>query len=169
MQQLRIQPRGLFSALAIGLAILLLTGFLAGELRQSGLYSGSRFLSVILSQDTMELRELVSDRENVETLLQFVGAVTAAYIDFELIPLGEADTFSVVFQSRPPGVRIDSFAYHGEDLSIFGTAPGGAEYDAFVRGLTDSAAFESVAGSCGEGGEDGVPFEIVAVSPRAQV
>jgi hypothetical protein len=164
MQLQPLKPPAILSALAIAAAILLLTGMLADGLRRSELYARSRFVSVLLSQDTMELRELVADRENVETLIQFVGAVTAAYIDFELIPVGEAGTFAAVFQSRPPAVQIDRFAYHGTDLSIFGAAPSEAEYDKFVRLLAETNYFESVSGQHDEAAEGEISFEIKKVS-----
>jgi hypothetical protein len=164
MQGYRIKPRAALAAVAAAAGILLAAGLLAGALKKSELYSQSRFLSTLLSEDAVELRDFATDRENLSTLVKFVGAVTEAYIDFELIPVGEADAFAAVFESRPRAVRIVRFEYRGKDLSIFGTAPDEAQYGEFVARLTDTGSFASVSGSFTDSADGAVSFEIGTVA-----
>jgi hypothetical protein len=164
VQRLRIKPRAALAAVALAAAILLATSLLADALKKSELYSRSRFLSMLLSEGTVELRDFATDPENVTTFVKFVGAAARAYIDFELIPVGETGTFTAVFESRPRAVKIDRFEYRGKDLSIFGTAPDAAACGEFVRRLEDTGSFASVGGSHTDSADGAVAFEIGTVS-----
>lgn len=147
-------------ALLIAACILLASSYGADQLRSSQVYSQSRLISMIFSQDEVNLTDLVADRQNIDMLVKFVGAATSAYINFELIPVNEASTFVAVFESATGLVQIDHFEYHRKNLTIAGTADTRESYGTFLTGLRNTEHFESVSGHYYVATDDTIRFEV---------
>ena len=133
---------------------------LANTVKNSGVYRQSRVISLLISQDSVGLGGMVTDTRNLPTLLKFTGALTSAYIDFELIPLNEINTFAVVWESMPEGLEIERFRYRGHNLSIYGVAPTRASYREFVTALRGHNYFDSVSEQSYLTTDDTVRFEL---------
>lgn len=145
-------------------AIIYSTMLLALEVVNSSIYRQSRIVSMLVQQDTVGITELLEDSRNIDMVIKFAGALTSAYINFELIPLGEASTFVAVFESLPKGVNIDGFEYRRKDLHIEGTAEDESGYEAFLTELTGQGHFASVTGSCYESTDGRRHFKIICAS-----
>lgn len=137
---------GIVSAVMVAVLVLFTGTVAANTVRQSEFYSKSRVISLIFSQDGIAVTDIAGNKRNVDMMLKFVGALTSAYINFELIPVNEAGTFAAVFRSVPPEVTIDKFEYHRKNLTITGTASALEEYERFLDSLQEDGYFESVTG-----------------------
>lgn len=154
-------------ALALVAVIFLSTTHAARLVLNSEIYGKSRLISRIVAQDSVGVVNIVADRRNIDMLLKFVGAITSAYIDFELIPLNEAGTFAVVFESAVDLVEIEKFSYHRKDLTIEGTAADEESYADFLQRLSESDYFENVAGHYYITTGDTIRFQIDCASKIA--
>lgn len=143
-------------------AVISVSAFLSLEVKSSALYRQSRVLSMLIRQEPAGIAGVLKDTRNIDMAVKFAGALTTAYINFELIPLGEAATFAAVFESIPEGVDIESFEYRRKDLYITVSA-GDADYLAFISGLRDQEHFSSVTGKRLVSGDGKAMYEIVCV------
>lgn len=167
MERVPWKLSGVLSGTALALAIFCATTFGARALLNSELYGKSRVISMIVAQDTVGVADLAADRRNLDIVLKFAGALTSAYIDFELIPVGEAGTFAAVFESVPDDVDITRFEYRRKNLVIFGSAPDKERYDAFVAGLEGTGHFESVSGHRYDATDGTLRFELECAPENA--
>jgi len=151
------------TALLLAAAVLLGSMLLARQVENSELYRQSRIVRLVVSQDTVGLADILRDRGNVQMLLKFAGAVTSAYINFELIPLHEADTFAALFQSLDPQITVSAFSYQGRSLTVDGAADTERGYERFVENLRQQGYFASVSGDYYIATDDTVQFRIVLV------
>jgi len=116
-------------------AVMLASGtLLALQVEKSRIYQQSRLLRAVLDQESVGLAEILTDRRNFRMLRSFAGAAVSAYINFELIPVHEAQKFAVIFDSLGDGMEIDTFEYRGRDLILRGAATQ-EEYQEFVARL----------------------------------
>ena len=164
MQRISSQLYSLLLALLLTAAILFGSIWMAEEIRSSGVYNKSRLMSRILSQEEISFSDMLGDRHNVGMMLKFVGALTSAYIDFELIPVHELDTFTAVMGSVNDGIAIDRFAYHRKNLTIYGQAADREQMRQFLSALQETDQFKSIAQHAYETTADTMRFEMVCVS-----
>ena len=164
MRSARLGAGTVFTALFAAAAVLLGTLFLAGQAEKSRLYLQSRMLGVIAKQDQVKVVSLLTDAEKRGALTKFIGALTSAYINFELIPYNEGQTFAAVFQSLEDGVHVEQFEYKRRDFLIRGWALTPEAYDAFAFKLSQSAGFSSVTGHKYLAVDDTIRFEIWCVT-----
>jgi Tfp pilus assembly protein PilN len=136
--------RHLAGGFLAGTLILLSTLFLAQQVLGSAFFRQSRFVSAVLSQDSTSLTSILSDPQKLDASAKFLGAVTTAYINFEMIPVNEARTFTVIFESLDSAITIESFAYQGKTLIIAGEAPDEKTLEDFRQDLEDKAYFTAV-------------------------
>lgn len=136
-------------ALIVGLAAggALLSGKLLRDIQASDVYRQSKVIGSIFSQEDVGVTKILTDPKARRTMLKFTGALADAYLHFELIPLGEEKTFSVVYGSLGPAVEVDTFTYHGRNLTITGRAESEADYQAFLEKLRKHHHFAQVHGS----------------------
>lgn len=155
------------TAVSLIAAILWGSALLSLEVKSSAVYRQSRVLTMLLSQEPVGIAGMLEDTRNIDMTVKFAGALTAAYINFELIPVNEAATFVAVFESLPEGVDIEGFEYHRKDLHITGVADE-TGYDAFISNLRGRDYFSSVTGQI-LGDQDGVTrFGIICVPAVAE-
>lgn len=159
----------LLSGLAAATAVLMVATFSAAAFRGSELYSKSRVISMIVSQDSVGVTDIAGNKRNVDMMLKFAGALTSAYINFELIPVNEVSTFGAVFQSVPAGVDIDKFEYKRKNLSIVGAADTEEEYEKFIAELTAADYFEDIYGHYYLATDGLIHFEIECTSQAPSV
>lgn len=159
----------LLSAALIVAAILFGTGYAAERVRASDFYRSSRLIGMIVSQEGVGLADMAGNKRNVDMMLKFVGALTSAYIDFELIPVGEVSTFTAVFESVPEGVEIEKFEYHRKDLFITGKAESGEAYKDFLTALRETDYFAGVNGHFYLSTDDDIRFELECTSHAVSV
>ncbi|MDL2234205.1 hypothetical protein LJC63_11600 [Ruminococcaceae bacterium OttesenSCG-928-L11] len=145
MDTVKRTTQSLIAAMLAALLILLGTGGLAKRAAESTLLMQSRFARTVLAQDSMNPIRMVTEPQKLNVLLKFIGAVTTAYINFEMIPVNEAQTFVVLFESAGDDIAIESFAYHGKKLLVTGTAPTAEACERFRDALEDKRYFSSVA------------------------
>lgn len=171
MEKLQIKLDGIVSGLLTAGAILVLTTWGAGRLLGSEAYNKSRIISMIVSQDSVGIADIAGDKRNVDMMLKFVGALTSAYINFELIPVKEAGTFAAVFESAQGegGVEIEKFEYHRKNLTITGVSPEVEAYEEFLANLQETEYFESVTGHYYTTTDDRIRFELECASQTASV
>jgi Tfp pilus assembly protein PilN len=136
--------RSFASGLLAAALILLSTLLLAQRVEASTFFRQSRFVSAVLSQDSTSLTGILSDPQKLDASAKFLGAVTTAYLNFEMIPVNEARTFTVIFESLDSDIAIESFAYQGKTLIIAGEAPDEKTLEAFRQDLEDQAYFTAV-------------------------
>jgi Tfp pilus assembly protein PilN len=127
--------RQLVPGLLAAAMVLLATLFVAGEIIETRLVRQGRYAAVLLAEDSLTLTGVVSDPKKLDATLKFLGAVTAAYINFELIPVNEARTFTVIFEALDDAITVDRFVYRGKTLIITGHAPDAKTGEAFRRRL----------------------------------
>lgn len=151
------------TALLLAAAVLLGSTLLAHRVQRSELYRQSRIVRLLVSQDGVGVGAILQERANVQLLLKFAGAVTSAYINFDLIPVHEADTFSALFESLDPEITVDSFAYQGKSLTVDGSAETQQGYERFVENLRSRDYFASVSGDSYLSTDNAVKFRIVLV------
>lgn len=157
------------TALLLAAAILLGTTLAANLVRSSNLYSKSRLISMIFSQEQINITDIAGNKRNVDLLLKFVGALTGAYIDFEMIPVNEIGTFAAVFESLPAGIEVEKFEYHRKNLTIAGTAANEDEYQSFLDSLRVTGYFEGVTSHYYLATSGRIQFELECISQAAQV
>lgn len=152
-----------FALLSAGLVLFGAT-FAAQQVLSSKLYTQSRLIRRIVQQEQIQLADMASNRRNLDLLLQFAGAVTSAYIDFELIPINEANTFAVIFDSLPGNIEITHFDYQRKDLIIEGISPDPESVEAFRAALEESAYFAQVNGEVQGSDTNNMPFRIECIA-----
>jgi Tfp pilus assembly protein PilN len=152
--------RSFTSGLLAAALILLSTLFLAQQVVESTFFRRSRFVSAVLSQDSTSLTGILSDPQKLDASAKFLGAVTTAYINFEMIPVNEARTFTVIFESLPGDIAVDSFTYQGKTLLIAGEAPDEKILEDFRQDLTEQAYFTAVSLHQYTTVEDRIRFEM---------
>lgn len=163
MSQVKTGLAQVFTALALVLCILCGTILLSRQVESSTVYRQSLIIGSVFSQKSVGVGDVLKNSKNMEMLFKFAGAVTGAYINFELIPIYEADTFVAVFESANDNITVDAFTYHRKNLVIDGTAETGADYEAFAGALRDQGHFESVSGDHYTATDNTVKFKIVCV------
>jgi len=126
---------GLLSGIIAASIILTSATAAAGLLKNTRLFRQGRFAAALFSEETMSLAGVLSEPKKLDATLKFFGAVTAAYINFEMIPVGEARTFIAVFESLESDIEIDKFTYRGKTLEITGRAPDAATAETFRDNL----------------------------------
>lgn len=159
---------GALCALAFSLIILFGTMFASDRVLNSTLFRQSRFATTILSEDSMSLVSIMEDPGKVDVFFKFIGAVTTAYINFEMIPVNEAKTFVVIFESLDNSISIESFVYHGKKLFVTGIAPSQSTCDAFRDELEKRRYFESVSIHQYTTVDDNIRFELVCTAPESR-
>ena len=133
---------------------------LAENVKSSSVYRQSRIVRLLLSQDSVSMRGLFSQRRNIAALLKFTGALTNATINFEMIPVGEASTFMAVLESLRDGIHIESFAYNRRNLTIYGGAKTPESYRAFLGALRETDYFHHVSERSCNVGQAAIRFEL---------
>lgn len=149
-------------------AVIYSTTLLAAKVTNSSIYRQSRIVSMLVQQESFDIPGMLEDTRNIELVVKFAGALATAYINFELIPVGEEGAFVAVFESLNDNVDIEGFEYHRKDLSITGTAVTKADYESFLETLRERKRFASVEGSCYDYTKGGVRFEILGISGAAE-
>ena len=147
-------------ALILAAAILLGTAFAAIWVEQSRIYQQSRLLASLMGREDVHMLSIITDSEKRDVTAKFIGALTSAYINFELIPYNEAQTFAAVFQSLSEGIHISNFAYRRHDLLIYGSADTIQDYENFTRRLAGTGHFASIVGHTRPARDGGITFEI---------
>ena len=156
----------IITAATLAAGILLTSVLLAGRVASSSLFLQSKLVGSVFSQESVGFADMLNRRENVRMLFKFAGAVTAAYINFELIPVHEADTFAAVFEGINDDVTVDKFEYQRKNLIIDGTALTREGYGQFVEALRDEGYFTSVSADEYITTEDTIRFRMICVSGR---
>lgn len=151
-------------AVAAITAVIYSTMLLAGAVINSSIYRQSRVVSMLVQQESIDIPGMLEDTRGIELVIKFAGALTTAYINFEMIPVGEESTFVAVFESMNDKVDIESFEYRRKDLSITGTAATKADFESFLETLSERKHFVSVEGGCYDSTDGGVKFEILGVA-----
>jgi hypothetical protein len=160
---------GLGGAVATALLVLLGTLFLAQQATQTEFYMQSQILrSIFARQESADTSGMLTQKNQREAMFQFAGAVTTAYIDFELIPVNEVDTFLAVVQEMNEGIEVESFAYHRKNLTIIGTAQTAEDYQNFLTRLQNVDYFEGVSGQDALSADGVVGFEITTTARELQ-
>jgi Tfp pilus assembly protein PilN len=152
--------RSFASGLLVAALILLSTLLLAQRVVASTFFRQSRFVSAVLSQDSTSLTGILSDPQKLDASAKFLGAVTTAYLNFEMIPVNEARTFTAIFESLDSDIAIDNFTYQGKTLIIAGEAPDEKTLEAFRQDLEDQAYFTAVSLHQYTTVEDRIRFEM---------
>lgn len=164
MERISIRFSGLLLSLLVAATILFGSTWLAQSVRSSGIYNKSRLMSIILSQEEISFSDMAGSRRNANMMVKFVGALTSAYIDFEMIPVNEFDTFTAVFESMGSEIAIDRFAYQRKNLIIYGQADTQEAYQAFLSDLRETDQFDGVSGHDYLTTADTIRFEIACIS-----
>lgn len=136
----------------------------AGRLLESPLYRQSRIVSMLVQQESFDLSGMLEDTRGIELVVKFAGALATAYINFELIPVGEAATFVSIFESLNDNVEIDGFEYRRKDLYITGTAATKSDYESFLQSLRARGDFASIEGGGYDSTDGNIKFEIICIS-----
>lgn len=155
-------------ALVLIAAIIYSTTFLALKVVNSSIYRQSRIVSMLVQQESFDVSGMLENTENIDLVLKFTGALASAYINFEMIPVGEVSTFVAVFESMNDDIEIESFEYHRKDLIINGSSRTKKSCDEFVSSLRGQNYFASVEASSYESTDGSVKFEIRGVSTAAE-
>jgi len=121
--------------LGLSAVILISSTAAAGFVEKSRLSQQSRILRAVIDAESVGLWEMIFDRQNLIMLTNFVVAVADAYIHFELIPLNEAETFAVIFDSLNDGTAVDGFEYSGRNLTIHGVSESERDFRDFLENL----------------------------------
>ena len=164
---IRPDKPSVISALAAMTAVLLITCLLALGARNSRIYQHGVVLGFIARQEQVSLLALVTNPEKRSVMTKFIGATTAAYLDFEMLPYGGAQTFTAVFSSLGEGIAIEGFEYRRRDLMISGFADSPEAFDGFISRLEEAGHFASVVGYEYPEEQDKIPFEIWCISSHA--
>ena len=90
MQRISGQIFSAFTAMVLTFAIFYSTMILALKIVESSVYRQSKVVSMLVQQESIGITGLLEDTHGIEMLLKFAGALTSAYINFELIPLNES-------------------------------------------------------------------------------
>lgn len=144
-------------------AILLLGGvLLSSQILESRLYRKSRIIRLLVSdnEQTPEMSKMLTDSRNRDVLMKFAGAMANAYVNFELIPINETETFSAVYRNIGHDVEIEEFIYHRRNLIIIGTCSDESYYGEFLRRLRSEPHFSAVTGHYYLTTDDLIKFEI---------
>lgn len=149
-------------------AVIYSTALLSAKVTSSSIYRQSRIVSMLVQQESLDITGMLEDTRSIELVIKFAGALATAYINFEMIPVGEESAFVAVFESLNDNVDIEGFEYRRRDLSITGTATVKADYESFLETLRERKRFAYVEGSCYDSTEGGVRFEILGVSGAAE-
>lgn len=161
---IRTRIYDIFTAVLAAALILFSTIFIARKAVDSQVYRQSRVVSMLVQQDSIDIKDMLSDTRGVGMIVKFAGALASAYINFELIPLNEAPTFMAVFDSLPKNVSVSGFEYHRKDLIVTGSAKTQADYENLVTALRERDYFLSVSGSAYDATDGTVRFKIVCAS-----
>jgi len=153
-------PASIISAVFLAVIILLSSVFAVQAIENSKIYMQSRFLSNVFSKDSGGLFATVTNPKRLDTTAKFIGAVTAAYIDFEMIPVNEASTFLAVIESINDSIDVEHFSYSGKNLTITGYAANRKDYFEFFDMLNSSEHFSLVTGQQYVTHNDVIRFEI---------
>lgn len=154
------------SAMALFLCVSIMLGgvMVSRQFRESRIYRQSMIIGSIYNETGSDSLPgwsgLLTDPRSRNALIKFAGAVASAYVTFELIPVNEAETFAVIYESMPTDMEIGGFAYHRRDLTITGTAAGLPVYLEFLDKLREREYFLNVTGSYIETTGNAVRFEI---------
>ncbi len=151
-------------AIVTALIVLLCSTLLAQQVAKTRFYQQSRFFTGLFRQDSVGVTEMFSQGKNMDLLLKFAGAVTTAYINFELIPVNEAKTFTAIFESVNDRITIQQFTYQRKDLSILGNAQDKEAYALFLEKLKQTEHFSSVSGHTYIALDDSIQFQILCAS-----
>lgn len=157
----------LVTALLAAGIILLCSMLLVQRVENSSLYRQGRFVGSVLSQESVGAGEILGNTKSIRMTVKFAAAVTSAYINFELIPVNEASTFVVIFESVNDGINVELFEYRRKNLVIDGYADTQEAFEAFLGNLRHRDYFDSVSGDSYLTTEDTVRFRIVCVSSAA--
>lgn len=142
-------------------ALMLFSSFLMVQaFKNSGFYRQSKIIGLLVSRDSVGVRGLFEDSRNLDTMLKFTGALTSAYINFELIPVNEVDTFVVVLESLPENVVIEKFEYQRRNLIIEGSAANRSGYFEFLHNLREHEHFKNISEHSYLTTENSVHFEL---------
>ena len=153
-------------AVAVAAAILLSTSLAAAWVEHSRIYMQSQMIRSIAGEDGVSMFSIVTSPEKRDVTLRFVAAITNAYINFELIPYNEAQTFTAIFASLNEGIHIETFEYRRHDLVIHGYANSIQNYYSFVKNLADNGRFASVTGYVLSEENNTVIFEVWCISTQ---
>ncbi|MCL2056890.1 MAG: PilN domain-containing protein [Oscillospiraceae bacterium] len=164
MRKRKTAPDILAGALAAAL-VLLSSAAVADIVKGTRLFRQGRFAAAVFSQQSMSLAGVAAEPEKLDAALKFLGAVTAAYINFEMIPVGEARTFAAVFQSLESGIAVEQFSYKGKTLEITGISPDNATSERFRRNLERQGYLLSVSYHAYVTVDDDVRFSIECALP----
>ena len=158
------RPIKLMFSCALGVLIFIAASLLADLAANSRISHQSRLISAIFDQESVGILEIATDRSNFNMLMSFAGAVATAYIDFELIPAGEASTFIAIFESLDQSIEIDGFEYISRDIKIFGLANTAQDYGAFLSRLAERDYFAEIQPISIIEYNGGIRFEVLCVS-----
>ncbi|MFV0401179.1 MAG: PilN domain-containing protein [Oscillospiraceae bacterium] len=156
---------------AVVLAALILVGTLWGAeaLADSTLFTQSRILREIMSEESLDFTAILTDADRRTMLQHFIGGVTNAYVSFEMIPLNEGKTLEAIFSSLSDEIFIEKFEYHRRDLTLTGYAENSEACEAFVNRLESTGYFASVEiAEQTEGGEGGRTNFVVECGAKEQ-
>ena len=158
----------IFTAAALCAMIIFASVFSVQTLVNSRLYRQSKTVSMLVQQEPVEFSELLENNaRGISLFVKFAGALAAAYINFEFLPLNEASTFMVILESLPDDMEVSGFEYVGRDLQITGEAALESGPHDFVGALRQSEAFASVNYSCYEDVNGKTRFHVLCVSSPA--
>ncbi len=165
MQKIRHAISETITALLLAAALLLGGILLSTQILESNLYRKSKIIRMLIAEPDQSpgMVGMLTDSRNRGVLMKFAGAMANGYVNFELIPVNEAETFSAVYESMGSVVEIEEFIYHRRNLVIVGTAPDEAYYREFVRRLRSKEHFEAVSGHYYLTTDDVIRFEIECV------
>lgn len=164
-----LTAKRILAGVLTALVLLIGANWAAHQLRASEVYHRSRIISTIVAREEVDFIDMAGSRRNADMMFKFIGALTSAYIDFELIPLGEVDTFVAVFRSMPSGAAVEKFAYHRKNLTITGSVSEMEEYSRMIRALRATDYFESVTGVCSRADDGELHFELQCVARTVSV
>lgn len=153
------------TALLLAAALLLGGVLLSNQVQQSSLYRQSKIIRSIISDSEQSpgMMGMLTDAKSRGVLLKFAEAMADGYVNFELIPVNEAETFAAVYESMGSMVEIEEFFYHRRNLVVVGTTSDEAYYREFLRRLRGREHFEAVAGHYYLTTDDAIRFEVECV------
>lgn len=152
---------------AIALGGVFLSGQLLDSVRESAIYRKSKIVGSIFSGEDVGVSAVLTDARARTTLLKFTGALADAYVRFELIPVGELETFSAVYRNLTTDVEIDAFEYRRRNLILTGVARDESAYRSFLQGLRGSDQFAKVIGVVNTDSDGVICFEIECLPAHA--
>lgn len=147
-------------AVLTAMAVFLSTWWLSDMAEKSKIYQQSRIIGRLASQEQLDITSIVLDGEKRDITAKFVGALTTAYINFEMIPYSEGQTFVVLMQSINEGIHVENLEYKRRDLVISGVSNTIADYNSFMEHMENSGHFSSVTGHEYLNVDGGVNFDI---------